>query len=144
MSVPLLRIAGLVVGGLMIAISMTDAPAADSRIIQLDNDQSLSVESISYSRILPYAFYDQAMASLPALYPGIEILVQRRLGQLGSEPIRLYALIGYREKRSSDDITLQGVVTQEDQAWAFNLKTTRASLEQTLVLVVEFLSGPDF
>ena len=144
MILTLLRTARLVICGLTITMVSTCAQAGESRLFQLENEQSLRVESTPYSRVLPYAFFDQAMASLPQLYPEVEIRVQRRLGRLGNDPVRLYALIGYRENPASEEIVLRGILTQTDRAWTFDLKTTHANFDQTLLLVLEFLSGPDF
>ena len=141
------RMVGLlipVLSCLLFTFSDADLRAEEARLIQLDNGESLRFESTQHTRILPYSFYDQAMASLPGLYPEVEILAKRRLGYLGSNPPHLYALVGYSEDPSSDEVVLRGIVTRRDQAWEFNLITTTAKFDQTLLLVLEYLSSSDF
>ena len=119
----------------------TNLHASEIRNIRLDNGQTLIVEPISYSRTLPYAFYDQAKESFSSLYPDGEILLERRLGYLGKDPVRLISVIGYLRRPEAPQLTLRGVITEREQAWSFQADAPPGIFDETLLLSLEFLSG---
>jgi len=107
--------------------------AAHAGEITLENGAKLKVVHIQYSRVLPHSFYDQALASLPHLFPEHLILAARRSGKLGDA---VYALVCYRETPTSQNVTIQAVVSHGVRAW--RLETTSAdSYSDMLIQVLE-------
>lgn len=114
---------------------MSAAVQADK--ITLEGGSTLSFTEISYNRTLPHSFYDQAMASLPRLYPEHELLAGRRLGRLGDVA---YSLICYRESPSSNKVVIQAVAVHIERAWNFEAVTDTTSYPRTLLWTLERIS----
>lgn len=102
--------------------------------IQLDNGGTVTVSNAQYSRSLPHAFYDQALASLSHLFPAHVLLAGRRSDVLGEVA---YSLVCYRETPSSDRVIVQGVAVHSDRAWNIKAYTPVSSYEITLGQVLE-------
>ncbi len=90
------------------------ALACSAGEIELDGGGTLIVSDTAFSRILPHAFHDQAIASLPHLFPEHVLLTSRRSGVLGEV---VYALICFRESPVSDRVVIQAVAVHRDRAW---------------------------
>ena len=60
-----------------------------------------TVSRAEYSRILPHAFHDQALSSLPHLFPKHVLLASRQSGVLGEVA---YALVSFKEIPSSEQV----------------------------------------
>ncbi len=58
-------------------------PTARADEIKLETGATLTITEIQHSRVLPHAFYDQALSSLPHVYPEHTLLASRRVGNLG-------------------------------------------------------------
>ena len=71
---------------------------------------------IDFFRGLPHVFAEQALESMPRLYPAHLLLAQRRLAQAG--PVA-YSLLVYR-KDAGDAVTIEGVGVHESRAWRFS------------------------
>lgn len=99
---------------------------------------------MSPSRILPHAYYDQAMASIPGVYPNSQIIAKRRLGYLGKNPSTLYSMVSYKESIDLAEVTISSVVVCQDKAWSFDAKIDESSLVGALVLVLEILADLPF
>ncbi len=89
---------------------------------------------------MPYVFYDQAINSIPGIYPNSTIVAERHLGKIGENADVLYSLIGYKEEKNTNEITISGIATNKDRAWSFTIMVADSSLTQTLLLVLENLS----
>lgn len=122
---------------LVLFVSSAGATKNDTRKLPLDNGYILQVTEISPSRVLPYAFYDQAMESIPGIYPNAVILAARRIGSFAGNSHPLYSLIAYKESMNLKDVIISGVVTGRDRAWSFNIKVTESSYANTLLLILE-------
>ena len=111
--------------------------------VVLDNGDTLNVEDTPYNRRLPYAFYDQAMASLAQLFPRQVLLAARRSGAIGD--VR-FSLVCYRESPSSDDAIIQAIAVRQDRAWNIALRPS-SRYGDALVQVLEYIgrlsSGAD-
>jgi hypothetical protein len=93
------------------------AVACAASEIQLESGATLDVTDTEYSRILPHAFYDQAIESLPHLFPSHVLLAGRRTGVLREV---VYALIFYQETPSSKRVVIQAVAVHKNRAWSLN------------------------
>jgi hypothetical protein len=82
--------------------------------IRLDSGATLTVSDAQYSRTLPHAFHDQATSSLPHVFPQHVLLASRRSGVLGDV---IYALVCFKETRSSERVVIQAVAVRGDRAW---------------------------
>ncbi len=122
---------------LLLAFLLGSHPAtARADEITLESGARLRITEIEYSRILPQSFYDQALSSLPHLFPKHTMLAARRSGNLGKVN---YALVCYRDTPSSQRVAIQAVATYEGRAW--RLETTSASsYADTLLQVLEQIS----
>jgi hypothetical protein len=101
--------------------------------IKLQNGSTLSVTPAEYSRILPHAFYDQALASLKSLFPKHVLLAARRAGVIGEVQ---YALVCFKETPSSERVVIEASAVHRDHAW--NLEAIAPpAFGDTLVQVLE-------
>jgi len=115
------------------AVLLLGAIACAASEIRLESGSTLTVSRAEYSRILPHAFYDQALSSLPHLFPKHVMLASRRSGSLGKV---VYALVCFKETQASDQVVIQGVAVHGDRAW--NLEASApASYGDTLLQVLE-------
>jgi len=96
------------------------------------------------SRILPHAFYDQAIASIPVIYPNSQIIAKRRVGYLGKNTSSLYSMVCYKESKDLSEVTIRGVVTNKKKAWSFDVKIVESSFVDTLLLVLEIIADLPF
>ncbi len=67
----------------LLQASSVAAAVGDVKVMPLENGTDLRIEEITPSRIIPYAYYDQAMDSIHALYPEAQIITKAR-GNMGS------------------------------------------------------------
>ena len=95
----------------MIALLPLLVPALTARAMR--TPCVLRVHETQASRNLPYAFYDQGVASLRAMYPASSTLVARRTGRLGHVE---YSLLAWRQAPTADAAlpdTTAGLRTEE-------------------------------
>lgn len=128
---------------LIILLFSISASATDNEI-RLENNSKLIIKQIQPSRILPHAYHDQAISSIPGVYPNSEIITTRRLGYLGREKALLYSLVCYKEFKDIHIITISGVLVHKNQAWSFDIKANESEFIDTLMLVYEQLSKLPF
>ena len=115
------------------AVFVLGAIACAASDIKLESGSTLTVSNTEYSRILPHAFYDQAISSLPHLFPKHVLLASRRSGVLGEV---VYAMVCFKETQASERVVIQAVAVHRDRAW--NLEVIApSSYGDTLVLVLE-------
>jgi uncharacterized protein len=115
---------------------LTSAISCAASGIELESGSTLTISHAEFSRFLPHAFYDQAIASLPHVYPKHVLLASRRTGELGE--VR-YALVCFKESPESERVTIQAVAVHGRQAWRFETYAP-LSYEDTLVEVLEQIS----
>jgi hypothetical protein len=115
------------------AILLLGAATSAASEIKLDSGTVLTIRSTAPSRLLPHAFYDQALASLPHVFPQHVLLAARRSGHLGEV---VYALVCFRETPSSDRVLIQAVALHGDRAWTLDA-IAPPSYGDTLVQVLE-------
>lgn len=111
------------------------APAGEN--FTLDNGDTLTVTEIRSNRTLPHSFYDQAMASLPQLYPHHRLLAGRRAGEVGDVA---YSLICYRESPSNAKVVIQAVAVHGKRAWNIEAVTDTTLYPGALLQVIERIS----
>lgn len=121
--------------------TLAGASETDTEKFELDNGYILYVTETTYSRNMPYVFYDQAINSIPGIYPNSTIVAERRLGIIGGNSDVLYSLVGYKERKNNKEVTISGIATNKDRAWSFTIMAADTSLTQTLLLVLENLSN---
>ena len=82
---------------LICALLVTSAAASEvkTKSVPLENGVELQIKQIQFSRILPHAYYDQAIASIPGVYPDSQIMAKRRLGYLTKNPSAVYSMVCY-------------------------------------------------
>jgi len=109
----------------------------------LENGVELHIKEILPSRILPHAFYDQAMASIPGVYPNSQIIAKRRVGYLGKNTPSLYSMVCYKESKDQEEVTISGVVTDKNKAWSFDAKVVESSFVDSPFFLTSLVSaGP--
>lgn len=110
------------------------AHAAELSTITLDGGITLNVSKFISNRWLPHSFYDQAMSSLPALYPDYVIYAKRRQGRLGQI---IYSLICYKETSKSAQVTISGTAVSGHSAWSFQTSVPEKTFGTALLTVME-------
>lgn len=96
------------------------------------------VEEITPSRILPQVFHDQAVSSLPAIYPDGEIVDSERFGEaFGS----FYSLVAYRERKDSKTVRLDAVATDYRKAYRLGARVEEKDLGYAVSALLARLPG---
>jgi hypothetical protein len=126
---------------LVLAASSAGAQENEVQKVPLETGIELQIKEIPFSRILPTAYYDQAMASIPAVYPGSEIVAGRRFGRFGPDVTASYSLVCYKESSEIDQVTISGVLTSDGKAWSFDALVEGSLFTNTLILVLEALAA---
>ena len=130
----------LIIFGLLLLTSFLGASENNFKQVRLENGQELRIEHMSPSRILPHAYYDQAMASIPGVYPNSQIIAKRRLGYLGKNLSTLYSMVSYKASKDLAEVTISGVVVNKNKAWSVDAKVDESAFVDTLALVLETLA----
>ena len=125
-------------------MSSVGASENNSTKMLLENGHELHIKEIPSSRILPHAFYDQAMASIPGVYPNSKIIAKRRVGYLGKNIPFLYSMVCYKESKDLGEVTISGVITNKNKAWSFDAKVVESSFVDTLLLALEIIAELPF
>jgi hypothetical protein len=120
------------------------AAETDVKRLRLENGFDLHIKEILPSRIFPHAYYDQAMASIPGVYPDSQVIATRRVGYLRGNTPLLYSMVCYKQSKHEEEITISGVVVHKDQAWSFDTKVVQSSFADTLILVLEAIAELPF
>ncbi len=126
---------------LIFAAPSVGAQESEVRKVPLETGVELHIKEIPFSRILPTAYYDQAMASIPAVYPGSEMVAKRRFGRFGSDLTASYSMVCYKESSEIDRVTISGVVAINRKAWSFDTLVEGSLFADTLILVLETLAA---
>jgi hypothetical protein len=138
-----LKFGTLILGIVFIA---TFAWASEITVIKvpLENGVELHIKDILFSRILPHAYYDQAIASIPGVYPNSQIIAKRRLGYLSKNPPAVYSIVCYKKSKDLKEVTISGVVTSKNKAWSFDAGVDEFAFADTLILVLEIIAEVPF
>ncbi len=104
----------------------------------------MEIRKIQFSRILPTAYYDQALSSIPGLYPDSEIVAKRRYGHFGNNQSSAYSMVCYKESPAFHEITISGVVVSNRKAWRYEARVNANHFNETLILVLENISALSF
>jgi hypothetical protein len=115
-----------------------------TKTVALENGVEVHIKDIGFSRILPHAYYDQAVSSIPGVYPNSEIIAKRRLGYLGKITPALYSIVCYKKSKDLTEITISGVVTSKNKAWSFDAGVDESAFNDTLILVMEIIAEVPF
>ncbi len=126
---------------LALAASSAGAQENEGQKISLETGVELQIKEIPFSPILPTAYYDQAVASIPAVYPGSEIVAKRRFGRFGPDVSASYSMVCYKEFSEIDQVTISGVLTSNGKAWSFDALVEGSLFADTLILVLETLAA---
>ena len=126
---------------LILAAPSVGAQENEVRKFPLETGVELHIKEIPFSRILPTAYYDQAMASIPAVYPGSEIVAKRRFGRFGPDLTASYSMVCYKKSSEIDQVTISGVLTSKGKAWSFDALVEGSLFADTLILVLETLAA---
>ena len=126
---------------LILAAPSVGAQESEVRKYLLETGVELHIKEIPFSRILPTAYYDQAMASIPGVYPGSEIVAKRRYGRFGTDLAASYSMVCYKESSQIDQVTISGVITIDGKAWSFDALVEGSLFADTLILVLETLAA---
>jgi hypothetical protein len=117
------------------------AEPGDIRKVPLETGVELRIEEILDSRILPHAYYDQAMSSIPGVYPESKIIAKRRVFQLGKgDSASFNSIICYKKDSKKEGVTITGVSISNGKAWQFDTEIKEPLFPDTLISVIEELS----
>ena len=131
---------------LIIVFLVTSVGASEIKVknVLLENGVELHIKGIWFSRILPHAYYDQAIASIPGVDPHSQIIAKRRLGYLGKNTPAVYSMVCYKKSKDLKEITISGVVTSKKKAWSFDAGVDESAFADSLILVLEIIAEVPF
>ena len=131
---------------LICALIVSAAAASEMKVrnVPLENGVELNIKEIRFSRILPHAYYDQAIASIPGVYPYSQIIAKRRLGYLGKSKPAVYSIVCYKKSKDLKEVTISGVVTSKNKAWSFDAGADESAFVDTLIQVMEIIAQVPF
>ncbi|TAJ80348.1 hypothetical protein EPO44_18630 [bacterium] len=122
--------------GLMVAIwfGTYGVVFGAERAVRLDSGAVATISDLEAHRWLPHSYFDQAIDSLHALHPDLQLLAVRRVGQLGNI---LYSLVCYKESRGSREVVVTGAAVTKAQAWRFDVRHETNAHVELLLEVLE-------
>ena len=125
---------------LTILLLMTQVTAAsdDFRKINIEQGIVLSVKKFNSYRSLPHSYFDQAIASIPIIYPEHVFFAKRRYGKLGEMQ---YSIICYKENEKKNSITISGIAVLKSNAWSFETRVPQESFGDYLLIVLESIQN---
>ena len=129
---------------IIVIVSLSGAAGMNVKTVPLENGVALHIKEIAFSRILPHAYYDQAMSSIPGVYPDYQIIAKRRLGNLTKNPSAVYSMVCYKKSKNQKEVTISGVVTSENKAWSFDTGVDEIAFADTLIRVMEIIAEVPF
>ena len=129
---------------LLLLTSTVMATIGDVKVMPLGNDVELKLEEVTPSRIMPYTFYDQAMESIPAMYPKGQIIAKRRMGQFGEKNKLFYSLVAYTIREETKVVIIGGNIIFEKKAWSYSAQVPLESYSNYLVLILEHIARMAF
>lgn len=109
------------------------AASDDYQKITIEEGIVLKVKKHRSNRSLPHAFYDQATASVPMLYPEHIFLAKRRYGRLGEME---YSIVCYKETGKRTEVLITGIAVSNNDAWSFETLVPESSFGDKLLLIV--------
>jgi hypothetical protein len=89
---------------------------------------------IALDRSLPSAYVDQALQSIPQLYPAHVLLAHRRHSETG--PVA-YSLIVYGKDAEIEEVTIEGVAVHEQRAWEFHATCPLSAAMDAVLTTIE-------
>jgi hypothetical protein len=119
---------------LVLLFALQAVNAGEFARITLDGGIILNVSKFISNRSLPHSFYDQAMSSLPMLYPDYVIYAKRRFGRLGQMN---YSLICYKQTRKATQVIISGTAVSGTDAWSFETSVPEKSFGTALLTIME-------
>ena len=125
---------------LFLAASSAEAVENKVRVVSLMTGVEMQIKEIQYSRILPTAYYDQALSSIPHLYPQFEIIAKRRYGYFRDDRSTSYSIVCYKESAEFPEVTIGGIVVSNRNTWRFNLSVNASQFHDAHYLVLEIIS----
>jgi hypothetical protein len=129
---------------LFLTASSADTGDNNVTVVSLIDGVEMQIAEIPYSRILPFAYYDQALSSILGLYPNAEIVAKRRYGHLGNDHSTAYSMICYKESFEYNEVTISGVVVHIEKAWRYEARVNANHYNDMLMLVIEKISAAPF
>jgi hypothetical protein len=117
--------------GIILIVTTAGASEIKVKTVPLENGVELQIKEMRFSRILPHAYYDQAIASIPGVYPNSQIIAKRRLGYLGKNTPAVYSMVCYKKSKDLAEVTISDVVTSKNKAWFFEAVVDEFALADT-------------
>ena len=88
-------------------------------VIFLQGEITVEIREFTPSRITPVNYFNQAMESIPVIYPQSEIITTISHSRLKADQDILYSLVGYIEYPQSPVVSAGGQVLVKDRAWQY-------------------------
>lgn len=89
---------------------------------------------LAVNRLLPQAYHDQAKTTLRGSHPQLQVVVDRRSGQLGQAR---YSLLAYRSSPTGLDHQLTACVVRGERAWRLELAIDDQRFDAGLLLMLQ-------
>ncbi len=121
----------LVAGALLTTWSASLSPQAGSPPAR---SCAPEFKPIATNRSLPSAYVDQALQSIPQLYPAHVLLAHRRHSETG--PVA-YSLIVYGKDADIEEVTIEGVAVHQQRAWQFHASCPLSGAMDAVLTVID-------
>ena len=120
---------------IILLLSTQLVPASDGyQEITAEEGVLIKVKKHRSNRSLPHAFYDQAISSIPKLYPEHEYFAKRRYGRLGEVE---YSIVCYKESKNLSKVLISGTAVKDIDAWYFEVYVSDNLFGDKLLIVLE-------
>ena len=106
----------------------------DNQVITIEKGLEIRVKKLKSNRTLPHSFYDQAISSIPKLYPDHEYFGKRRSGRLGNIQ---YSIVCYKKSKSTNKVIVSGAALFANKAWSFESLVPESSFGDKLLIILE-------
>lgn len=122
---------------LLLAVYVVVA-ADDYKKITIEKGIVLRLTKFEDNRSLPHSYYDQAVASIPNIYPEYIFFAKRRYGKLGKTQ---YSIVCYKENKKTLSVTISGIAVLNNEAWHFETNLPEDSFGDFLLIVLEAIEN---
>jgi hypothetical protein len=103
-------------------------------VMQSEQLPAIQEAPLAVPRGLPQTYHDQATATLRGTHPELQVLVDRRSGQLGQAQ---YSLLAYRSAPTGSAHQLTACVLRGNRAWRLELAIDDQRFDIALLLMLQ-------
>ncbi len=136
----------LIINVLLIFVSVLNVSAevGKTTVHILDNQIELRVEEILPSRAIPWMYYDQAIESIPAIYPESKIISKIKHETSKFNSALNYSLVSFVKSEKTKYVIVGGNFRIKDRAWSYSANVPIKGYDETMRLILAAISTRSF